>query len=292
MLLDAIGKAHITDFGFMRFTKDGPPYDKGPPSHGSNQRATKTYTAPEMLLHGHGHGPAVDMWALGVIAVELAQNKRLSAATDRTARKQLRRFCACAPPSPRQDLIAGCLHARAAERLTAAAALESPALCGSTLTAVAPETPAKLIRAEARAEKDVAACVAALMQELDFSSPQTFYASCSFAQDARASGGPPAPLDSVALYAVLAAGKLYEHEYWALDEASKLVSVPCSLEASVFFQKTLLQTRKGRLLVPFPTSTEQFSTLTQAGASEKRRHARRARRAPKSRAAPGQVVET
>ena len=256
VLLDPTGTAYLTDFGFMRFCKDGPPFDSGPFSCGSNQRSTKTYCAPEMLRHGVAHGPGVDMWAVGVIAAELVQNARLTASTDKTARKQLRALCARVQPEPQRSLLGGLLAEDVAARWSAATALER-AFALPTLAALAPAAvvvkpePPAVVRPEVDFGDDVKTAVAARMLELDFRCPQTFYAACCYATDASAWRSTPAPaLDKVCLLAALTASKIYEHEFWLLSDVEKQLGEELLADA-VAFKKALLHERAGRLLIPF-----------------------------------------
>ena len=249
VLLDPTGTAYLTDFGFMRFCKDGPPFDAGPFSRGSNQRSTKTYCAPEMLLHGVAHGPPVDMWAVGVITAELVQNGRLTALTDKTARKQLRALCNQLQLEPQRCLLGGLLAEDAPARWSAALTLER-AFALPTFAEKRSAPPA-VVQKEVDFSNDVKVEVAARMLDLDFSSPQTFYAACSYATEASAwRSSPPPPLKNVCLLATLAASKLYEHEYWLLSDIEKQLGVALLTDA-IAFKKSLLRNRAGRLLIPF-----------------------------------------
>jgi serine/threonine protein kinase len=258
VLLDPTGKAYLTDLGFMRFCKDGPPFETGPLSCGSNQRATKTYSAPEMLRHGVPHGPPVDAWAIGVIAAELAHNARLTALTDKTARKQLRALRDKLQAEPQKALVTGLLQEDPAARWSAAEALErsfaAPAFAHKGHAA--PD----VIRKEPDFSSDIKAQVALHMRTLDFRSPQTFYAACAYATEASAwrTATPPS-LSDASLLAALAASKLYEHEYWLLDDVEDKLGV--SLLADVLvFERSLIRARAGRLLIPFTETSRLVET--------------------------------
>ncbi|KAK9466551.1 kinase-like domain-containing protein [Lipomyces arxii] len=54
----------VTDFGLVR--------QIGAPGPYTTYVSTRWYRAPEILLKAHSYGPAVDMWAVGTIAIELA----------------------------------------------------------------------------------------------------------------------------------------------------------------------------------------------------------------------------
>jgi len=86
-------RAYLTDFGFMRFqTQNDPSAAQCARAGGSNQRATPTYTAPEMMQHGLEHDGKVDLWAVGVMSLELSRNERLRAETDKSARRYIKRL--------------------------------------------------------------------------------------------------------------------------------------------------------------------------------------------------------
>src|SRR5438270_10580745 len=53
----------IADFGLAREIKSRPPY--------TEYVSTRWYRAPEVLLRSRDYGPAVDIWAVGVILAEL-----------------------------------------------------------------------------------------------------------------------------------------------------------------------------------------------------------------------------
>ena len=261
VLRDPMGRHYITDMGFTRFTRDGPPYEDVGCSYGSNQRATASYSAPEMLRHGTPHGPPVDIWALGVIAVELLQNRRLTAMTDRTARKQCRKVCEKSTDSPARDLVRSFLEEDPVRRITASAARAHPALASPLASASASCAAVDLVRPPTAIEHSLSQAVLALMDVLQFSSPQTYHAACAFSGDARSlrcpalSAATDAELNT---YAVLMAGKLYEHEYWALSDLPKLLPDPFDKSAFVTFQKAMVSRRQGRLLAPFATRAPQL----------------------------------
>ncbi len=59
----------IADFGLARETRARPPY--------TDYVSTRWYRAPEVLLHSTTYGPAIDMWAVGVMMAELYTLKPL-----------------------------------------------------------------------------------------------------------------------------------------------------------------------------------------------------------------------
>jgi serine/threonine protein kinase len=288
VLLEPTGRAILTDLGFMRFTKDGPPYDSGPLCHGSNQRATRTYTAPEMTRHGVPHGPPVDIWAAGVIGVELFRKKRLNASTDKTARRHLQAFCERHEGDANVQVLRAMLTTDPAKRIDAASALGDAIFASSSMAPVAMDhwklsgheqpgapPPPCLTSSEPRICESIAERVGKLMTELDFVSCQTFYAACAYATDASQwRGADPPSASEVALYSVLAAGKLYEHEFWdasSLAERLDLDDRAGFVRDFVAFQKLLLQNRNGRLLVPFPTTCAEFEKRVAPRRKRKRR---------------------
>jgi len=277
VLRDPTGKAYLTDFGFMRFTKDGPPYETGPASQGSNQRSTRTYSAPEMLRHGTPHGPPVDIWATGVIAVELLQNARLTAQTDRTARRQLRKCCAGTQGEPHSSVLFQLLDEDPTKRCSAATALASPPFKTQGLSAPPPDAPPlpRLVHEDPEVGSEVAGLVADWMRQLDFKSPQTFYAACAYAADALSWRGLPLPpTELVCLHACQAASKLYEHEYWSIEELEEKLEQKLTSD-SVLFQKLLVQNRGGRLLVPFPEKGSLAAALLPVPKAARRRRLRK-----------------
>ena len=60
---DVLVVVKIADFGLAREITSAPPY--------TEYVSTRWYRAPEILLHSPYYSPAVDVWALGTIAVEL-----------------------------------------------------------------------------------------------------------------------------------------------------------------------------------------------------------------------------
>jgi serine/threonine protein kinase len=254
VLRDPTGRYCLTDMGFMRFTHDGPPYDDTRFSHGSNQRATASYSAPEMLRHGTAHGPPVDVWATGVIAVELLQNRRLSALTDRTARRQCRQICQKNKDSPAFGLLVELLQEEPSKRITAAAARTHAALASPSMTAPPALPVMDLVQPAQPSEPAITPSIRRLMHLLQFSSPQTFHGACAFFDDARSLRCEPllsASDDELLQYAVVMAAKLYEHEYWGLSDLRKLLSGSFDEDRFILFQKSMVRRRAGRLLVPF-----------------------------------------
>lgn len=227
VLMDSLGRAYLTDFGFARFTVDRA---EGPLSHGSNQRGTSCYNAPEILQHGRPHTPLVDVWSAGIIAVELLKNDRLSASTDRTAQKQALAF---AQDSPHKQLLLSMLCPEE-KRCTAAEA--RAALNGKPLAA-----PAPFVMPAAPVPRRLAAAVRHWTQRLAYHCPMTFTAACAYCQGKRAN----------ALLAVMAAGKLYEHSYWSASELVDTLQRPTLLDEAVRFQLQLVQ--ECPLLLPFTT---------------------------------------
>ena len=253
ILRDAVGQTYLTDLGFMRFCKDEPPYATGAYSHGSNQRATKTYTAPEMLKHGVPHGPKVDVWATVVVAVELMRNSRLNARTDKTARKQLRQICEHMKDPMLKALSEGMLSEDPSNRWTAARLLEYAFTCRSVTIATPVENCAKLVVAEPVFEAGMQKHIGEILTRLDYKCPQTFYSACAFAAEALRWRDPTAApsIFWTCVYACIAAGKLYEHAYWSLEELEKEFEHPM-LDHMVRFQNLLIYKQNGRLLYPFP----------------------------------------
>jgi hypothetical protein len=284
VLIEPTGRTLLTDLGFMRFTKDGPPYHSGALCYGSNQRSTRTYTAPEMLRHGVPHGPSVDIWASGVIGVELYKKNRLSACTDRTARRQLHTFCEKNSQDATLQFLRGMLEVDPRLRWTAAAVLLNPVFNAASLTEdadLAAPAPVRLTAPETLCIPEATSVnIGELMTELDFTCCQTFYAACAYATDAMQwHAGVPPGLAEVCLYSVLTAAKLYEHEYWepaALAEKLEIADALGLTHDFVRFQKLLLQNRGGRLLVPFPETCTEF-TKRVPPKPKKARHRRRGR---------------
>ena len=275
ILRDITNKTFLTDLGFMRFCKDGPPYASGEYSHGSNQRATKTYAAPEMLQHGRPHGPAVDVWATGVVAVELMRNARLSAYTDKTARKQLRQICGNMQDPMLKALAGGMLSEDPSSRWTADQVLEYAFITCSIHPATHSQHIMKLVVTEPVFETILKKHVGDALRRLDYNCPQTFYASCAFATEAmRWTTETSSSVFLSCVYACIAAGKLYEHEYWSLENLQgKFEDLTC--EDIVRFQNLLIKHMHGRLLHPFPSCITQ---ATQHQKKHKKHTKRRTRR--------------
>ena len=279
ILVEPTGRAVLTDLGFMRFTKDQPPYDSGPFCHGSNQRATRTYSAPEMLRHGVPHGPGVDIWASGVVGAELHGKRRLQARTDRAARRHLLAFRATHAQNASMTFLCGMLEPEPSARIQAAEALRHEVFNSPSFPKRA-ETPASVSieRPEPCLSPVVADRVAELMTELDFHCCQTFYAACAYAAEAlQWRGGDAQRASDVTLYSVLTASKLYEHEYWDTGTLAKTLELePVDFVRNfVSFQKLLLQNRKGRLLVPFPSTCCEFEKRLVPKATRRRRRGRK-----------------
>lgn len=69
VMLDDLGRAHLIDWGMSRQAGASGPFAKFTPGV-----TTLWYRAPE-LFTGEAYGAAVDMWSLGVMAVELATGR-------------------------------------------------------------------------------------------------------------------------------------------------------------------------------------------------------------------------
>ena len=275
MVRDVTGKTYLTDLGFMRFCRDGPPYDSDKPSHGSNQRGTKTYTAPEMLRHGVPHGPPVDIWATGVVGVELMRNARLNAYTDKTARKQVRQICGRMKDPMLKSLSQGMLAEDPRERWRAESVLKY-AFTRPTLGAAAEaQSDVSVVLAQEPMHAAVVqSTVGDFLQRLDYRSPQTFYAACAYADEAACWSGYKATQHEICLHACIAAGKLYEHEFWSMEDIEEEIGESVT-EKAVIFQQLLLQNRKGRLLQPFPPTIHQAQRHVK---QPREQHSRRSKR--------------
>ena len=254
ILVDALGEAKITDFGFMRFTVDFLPsvQNSKQTAGGSQQRSTPTYAAPEMLVPKKSHDEKVDIWALGVTVLEMLQNARLSATTDKGARRKIRALRETTWGRRDQcedELLMELLQENPIKRISADSALALP-LCNPKQ-----QTPTQLqIVSEQMYSETLADEVWEIMDMLDYTSPQTFYAACSYIRDSE--GNNPALDSKHCLFAVLLAGKLYEHELWNTETLSGRLDF--HMADFVLYQKLIIQHRGGRLLLPFPRSPHLF----------------------------------
>ena len=286
ILLDPAGRAYLTDFGFMRFVHDGvSAKTRNLHCKGSNQKATRTYSAPEMLQEGATHDERADLWAMGVVSWELSRNARLEARTDRTARRNIKRLRETTWRQGTDDvscLLMALLQEDPAQRICASAVLSLSALrlpeSGMDCTpdrSMEGKMPPSVCAPERRGTPaPVQAAVAKCMQTLDYRMPQTFYAACAYVGDALESGLCVDVSSTLAFCAVVTAGKLYEHEYWDTAELAEAQDLEPSTLLS--FQKRLAQHRHGRLLVPVPLSTDAYEAhLPTACAARKARRGRR-----------------
>jgi serine/threonine protein kinase len=65
LLSVSAGAAKLADFGLAR------PLDGGERPNYTHAVATRWYRAPELLYGARAYGPAMDLWALGLVFVEL-----------------------------------------------------------------------------------------------------------------------------------------------------------------------------------------------------------------------------
>ena len=114
------------------------------------------------------------------------------------------------------------------------------------------------------------------MLNFDFKSPQTFTAACSYASHALSTADGAVSIDLAAACSVLTAGQLYEHERWLMTDASDLCGF--GVEDLDCFFKMLLQTKKGRLLVPFCTSRTAFDKHCESKRKAKKKQQQTRRR--------------
>lgn len=97
VLIDAAGHVVLTDFGLSHFGVSEN-LAAAPEAEGGDHPPARTgvgsppYMAPELLL-GTGHGPAVDWWALGIVAYELLTGVTPFAGT--TAEEVFSKVLAC-----------------------------------------------------------------------------------------------------------------------------------------------------------------------------------------------------
>lgn len=296
MLLDPTGRAYLTDFGFMRFVRDGlSALTREVACRGSNQRATQTYSAPEMLQEGKAHDERVDVWAMGVVVLELSRNARLDARTDKTARRYIKRqrdAVWSASAGEVERLLVTLLQEDPNKRATSRAALASDALrmpgsgmeeCApaqdASQTARAAALPPTVVAQERRPSGTaIPELIAKTMETLDYKMPQTFYAACAYVGDALESGQCDAPSAVLVLCAVATAAKLYEHEYWDAADLAKQTEV--SVATLTAFQKRLMLHRRGRLLIPFPRTTASYEQHLPNALVARKSRRRRRRQAP------------
>ena len=130
VLLDFKGRAHLADFGFMTFAS-GSPASAAPvstertrSSTDSGLCGTATYVAPEYLAGG-APAPSGDVWAAGVMYLELLDHERLSASEDEEAiRYVLRRRTKFLRKRVPEKILVGMLTEDPAERMRASEVLE------------------------------------------------------------------------------------------------------------------------------------------------------------------------
>ena len=296
LLRDASGKTYLTDFGFMRFTAHGvSEATEILPCHGSNQRATRTYSAPEMVKNGTYHDEKVDIWALGVITHEIRQNSRLKAETDKSATRYLKKLHANVwkNTDPIDNLLLNLLSVDPLKRCSAVEALRMDALnLGNS--EIPPETDSNTIIVD---DYTPIICVDyvriwSIMEKLDYGHPQTFYASADYIGtmiDIRWQSCNEN--DDIYLMSVIVASKMYEHTLWDFEDLSLQFDLKIDIVSLTNFEKSLLHARKGSLLIPFFSNTSLFEKYAYSSDLFKRKLRKKNKRNKKDATVDAHVEE-
>ena len=193
---------------------------------------TPTYIAPEILKR-EPYGTPVDIWALGVVLLELFQNSRLETDKDSQALRILRDLKSRLSDKPVPRLIKQCLDEEQSLRPSAGhvcAELGGRPSSGFPYFEEGGPPHCPEIREWAK--------------RLDYRGTQTIRAAEVYRERMHSSR-------HSAFFCVVVAGKLYEYSTWTMEDLEDFMNEfnPCELDD---FQMQLLEKFKYNLLVPYP----------------------------------------
>jgi len=238
VLLDSKGRAYLADFGFMTFVFPGSPPsadplsgDRSRSSTDSGLYGTATYVAPEYLA-GAAPAPSGDVWAAGVMFLELLDQERLSASEDEEAiRYVLRRRTKFRRRRVPEDILVGMLTEDPSARMRAGEVLERLRATGAWTI---PHPGRYVAPADA---VTVAPEIADICSQLG---AKTWYTRAAASVYARSSSLDPR------LLAIVAA-KMYEHRPFSDEEM--LESLQLGMDALEEAQEAFVRQMRGDLLV-------------------------------------------
>ena len=114
------------------------------------------------------------------------------------------------------------------------------------------------------------------MLKIDYKQPQTFYTAAEYIGQVIQSQLANIT-ETFYIFAVLVAGKLYEHSLWDMKGLNEDCDIHIDNTSLIYFEKKLLEKLGGKLLVPFPADTSLFEKFARPSGlfKEKKKRAKK-----------------